>query len=44
MNSWSIWVSVPPGRTRRFFVELELLDDRGTVPLERLRTRRFAGV
>jgi hypothetical protein len=44
-NSWSIWIPVPSGRDRRFFVEVELLDDRGAVPvpLGRVRTARFGG-
>jgi hypothetical protein len=42
-NSWSVWVAVPPGGARRFFIEVELLDDRGAVPLGRVRTERFHG-
>jgi hypothetical protein len=41
-NSWSIWIRVPRGRSRRFFVEVELLDDQ-THPLTRIRTDRFRG-
>jgi len=42
-NTWSIWVPLPRGRGRRFFVEVELLDDRGAVPLGRARTHHFDG-
>jgi hypothetical protein len=42
-NTWSVWIRAPRGRARRFFVELELLDDRGEVPLGRLRSARFTG-
>jgi len=42
--TWSVWVPVPRGRNRRFFVEVELLDDRGAVPLGRVRTDLFGGV
>jgi hypothetical protein len=42
-NSLSIWVPVAHGRDRRFFVEIQLLDNRGAVPLGRLRTKRFSG-
>jgi hypothetical protein len=42
-NSWPVWVPVPRGRSRRFFVEIELFDDRGAVPLGRIRTDRFGG-
>jgi hypothetical protein len=41
-NSWSVWVPIPRGRSRRFFVEVELLDDHG-YPLGRVRTDRFSG-
>lgn len=41
-NSLSIWVPVPRGRDLRFFVEIQLLDDRGAVPLGRIRTDRFS--
>lgn len=42
-NSWSIWVPLPRGLDRRFFVEVELLDDRGAAPLGRARTHTFGG-
>jgi hypothetical protein len=41
---WSVWVTVPRGRDRRFFVEVELFDDRGAVPLRSVRTDLFSGV
>ncbi len=40
---WPIWVPVPRGRERRFFVDIELLDDRGGGLLGQRRTRPFAG-
>jgi hypothetical protein len=40
---WPIWVAVPRGHTRRFFIEVELLDDRGLVPLGHIRTQRVSG-
>jgi hypothetical protein len=42
-NTLSIWVQVPPGRDRRFFVEVQLLDNQGAIPLGRIRTNRFSG-
>lgn len=43
-NSWSIWVPLPRGVDRRFFVEVELVDDdRRATPLGRARTHRFRG-
>jgi hypothetical protein len=42
-NTWSVWVPVPSGDRRVFFVEIELRDDRNAVPLDRLRTQRFRG-
>jgi hypothetical protein len=41
---WSVWVPVPRGRDRRFFIEVELLDDRGVVPLGQVRSDYFGGV
>lgn len=40
---WPIWVAVPRGHARRFFVEVQLLDDRGLVPLGHIRSHRFSG-
>lgn len=42
-NSWPVWIPLPRGRDRRFFAEIELLDDRGATPLARARTHRFEG-
>jgi hypothetical protein len=42
-NTLSIWVLVPSDRDRRFFVEVQLLDNRGAIPLGRIRTNRFSG-
>jgi hypothetical protein len=42
-NTLSIWVHVPSGRDRRFFVEIQLLDNRGAIPLGRIRTNHFSG-
>jgi hypothetical protein len=40
-GSWDVWVPVPSGTGRRFFVQLQLYDDRGTVPIGRQRTATF---
>jgi hypothetical protein len=42
-NSWWIWTPVPHRRGHRFFVEIQLLDDRAGVPLGRIRTDPFSG-
>lgn len=42
-NSWPIWVPLPRGRDRQFFVEFELFDDRGATPLDQARTDRLTG-
>jgi hypothetical protein len=42
-NSLSFWMPVPSGRDRRFYVEVQLLDNRGAIPLGRIRTNRFSG-
>jgi hypothetical protein len=39
--SWDFWVPVPGARNRRYFVQLQLYDDRETVPIGRLRTETF---
>jgi hypothetical protein len=39
--SWPFWVSVPGSRNRRYFVQIQLYDDRDTVPIGRLRTATF---
>jgi hypothetical protein len=41
-NSLLIWMPVPRGRNRRFFVEILLLDAGGVIPLGRIRTHRFS--
>jgi hypothetical protein len=41
--SWDFWVPVPRGADRRFFVQLQLYNDRGSVPIGRLRTATFGG-
>ncbi len=42
-NSWPLWVPLPRGSDRRFFVEVELLDDKGKTPLASDRTDRVKG-
>ena len=42
-NHWPIWVPLPRGRDRLFFVEFELFDDGGTTPLQSARTALFKG-
>lgn len=43
-NTLPVWVRVPRGGDRRsFFVEIQLLDDRGAVALARTRSKRFSG-
>ena len=39
--TWDFWVEVPRGANRRFYVELQLYDNQGTVPIGRLRTATF---
>jgi hypothetical protein len=41
-GSWDVWVPLPRGH-RRFYVQVQLYDDAGLVPIGRLRTERFAG-
>jgi hypothetical protein len=41
-GSWDVWVPFPRGR-RRFYVQVQLYDNAGVVPIGRLRTERFAG-
>jgi hypothetical protein len=41
-GTWDVWVPIPAGRGRRFYVQLQLYDDRGAVPIGRLRTPTFA--
>jgi hypothetical protein len=40
-GSWDVWVPVPRGAGRRFYVQLQLYDNQGTVPIGRLRTATF---
>jgi hypothetical protein len=42
-GSWPVWVKTPRGRSRRLYVQLQLYNDRGSVPLSRLRTETFSG-
>jgi hypothetical protein len=39
-GGWDVWVPLPHGH-RRFYVQVQLYDDAGLVPLGRLRTKRF---
>jgi hypothetical protein len=41
-GTWDVWVPVPRGEDRRFFIQVQLYNDRGTVPIARLRTATFA--
>jgi TIR domain-containing protein len=41
-GSWDVWTPVPTGADRRFFVQVQLYNDRGVVPIARLRTETFA--
>jgi hypothetical protein len=41
-GTWDVWVPVPPDAGRRFFVQVQLYNDQGDVPIARLRTRTFA--
>jgi hypothetical protein len=41
-GSWDVWVPLPRGH-RRFYVQVQLYDNAGLVPIGRLRTERFAG-
>jgi hypothetical protein len=43
-GTWFVWVPLPRGRARRFFVQIQLYKPAGTVPLSRVRTARFAGI
>jgi len=39
--SWNFWVPVPGARDRRYFVQIQLYDDRETVPIGHVRTGTF---
>jgi hypothetical protein len=41
-GTWDVWVPTPKGHLRRLFVQIQLYDRPGGVPLGRLRTRLFA--
>jgi hypothetical protein len=41
-GSWDVWVPVPQGAGRRLYVQVQLYNDRGVVPIARLRTSAFA--
>lgn len=43
-GTWHVWVPTPRGRSRRLFVQIQLYDRPGGVPLGRLRTRSFASI
>lgn len=40
--SWDVWVPLPRRHVQRVFVQLQLFEQRGTVPIGRLRTPAFA--
>ena len=42
-GTWDVWVPVPPGADQRYFVQVQLYDSDGDVPIARLRTTTFAG-
>ena len=42
-GTWFVWVPLPHGHGRRFFVQIQLYKQDGRVPLSRVRTVRFAG-
>ena len=39
-GSWDVWVPLPQGH-KRFYVQVQLYDNAGLVPIGRLRTERF---
>jgi TIR domain len=39
-GSWDVWVPLPRGH-RQFYVQVQLYDNKGLVPIGRLRTERF---
>jgi len=39
-GSWDVWVPLPRGH-KRFYVQVQLYDNAGLVPIGRLRTERF---
>lgn len=40
-GSWDVWVATPRARRRRLYVQIELYEHRGAVPIARLRTADF---
>jgi len=40
--SWDVWVPLPQRRVQRVFVQLQLYEQRGNVPIGRLRTPAFS--
>jgi hypothetical protein len=40
-GTWDVWVPVPSGADQRLFVQVQLYNDRGVVPIARLRTATF---
>lgn len=40
-GTWDVWVPSPRGRASRAFVQLQLYEDSGDVPIARLRTAPF---
>jgi hypothetical protein len=40
-GTWDVWVQLPGGADRRLFVQVQLYNDRGVVPIARLRTKTF---
>jgi hypothetical protein len=40
-GNWDVWVPVPRSHARRFYVQLQLYNDRGAVPIGSLRTPIF---
>jgi hypothetical protein len=42
-GSWPLWVQIPRGRTRRFYIDVQIYNDRGAVAIHSLHTRRFRG-
>jgi hypothetical protein len=40
-GSWRAWAPLPSGRHRRVFIQVELYEPRGVVPMRTLRTKTF---
>ena len=41
-GSWNVWIPTP-SRPRRMYVQIQLYNESGTVPIGRVRTHDFAG-